>query len=520
MPRNSKANGRYYYDKKAADTAVEFFAKFLTHVKGEWGGHPFKLDKWQVDEIIKPIFGWKRADGTRKYRRVYIEIPRKNGKTTLAAGLGVILTVADQEPGAEVYSAAADRDQAAISFNIAREMVEANTVLSGMCEVYRRSIVVPGTASSYHVLSADAPTKHGKNSHGIIFDELHAQPNRLLYDVLKTSMGSRRQPLMVMLTTAGYDRTSVCWEEHEYALRVKEGLVKDESYLPVIYAATEEQDWTSPKVWAFANPGLGKSVKKEFLQEECDRAKESPAYQNTFRRLYLNQWTEQCERWIDMAVWDENNDPPQIEDRAECFMGLDLASTADTTALALCFPNDDGGYSFRHYFFVPEECVAGRSKKQQGQYDDWCRQEYMIMTDGNVCDYEVVKAKILELSDRYDVREIAYDRWNATQIVTQLTDEGAPMVPFGQGYASMGAPTKEWERLVRDRMLRHGGNPVLRWHMSNCAVRQDPAGNLKPAKDKSADKIDGVVAGIMALGRAIVQPNETSVYEQRGVISL
>ena len=267
----------------------EFFEKFLHHVKGEWAGDAFVLGDWERDRIIRPLFGWKRPDGTRKYRKFYGEMGRKQGKSTIGAGHGLYLLFSDNEPGSEVFSLAADRDQASVIFDIARQMAEMEPELKSRCEIYRRSIVVPKTQSSYHVLSADAPSKHGKNSHGILFDELHAQPDRELYDVMKSSMGARRQPLMIMFTTAGYDRTSVCWEEHEYAERVAEDPALDPSYLPLIYAVDEKDDWTDPETWAKANPNLGISVKLSYLEEECRRAKDSPAYQNTFRRLYLSQ---------------------------------------------------------------------------------------------------------------------------------------------------------------------------------------------------------------------------------------
>ena len=294
----------FHYDREEAERAVDFFSRFLTHIKGEWAGRPLKLSPWQADEVIRPLFGWRRPDGTRRYRMAYIEVPRKQGKSTLGAGIGLYLTFADGEPGAEIYSAASDRDQAAIVFDLGRQMVEQSPNLLKRSETYRRSIVVPATASSYKVLSAEAYSKHGLNAHGIIFDELHAQPNRDLWDVLTTSTGARRQPLVVAITTAGWDRNSICWEQHEYAERVRDGIIEDPTFLPVLYNA-EGLDWQTPEAWAKACPSLGVTVQPEFLAAECKKAQEIPGFQNTFRRLYLNEWTQQAARWLDMATWDE-----------------------------------------------------------------------------------------------------------------------------------------------------------------------------------------------------------------------
>lgn len=503
--------GKFWYDKKAAEFVVDFFTQFCKHVKGPMAGQPFVLDKWQADKIIRPLFGWKRvSDNTRRYRRCYIEIPRKSGKSTLVAGLGNYLLTADGEMGAEVYSAAGDRDQAAIVFDVARSMVEASPALKKRVESFRRSMVFHSTGSSYKVLSADAPSKHGLNASAILFDELHTQPNRELWDVLTTSTGARSQPLVIAITTAGYDRHSICWEQHDYAVKVLTGIIQDDSFLAVIYAADEKDDWTDPKVWAKANPGLGKSITLEYLQNEAKRAAEVPAYQNTFRRLHLNQWTEQETRWIDMAVWERNElsvNPDELEGR-ECFGGLDLASTTDIAAFNLTFPPKapDERWKTLWWFWVPEEGIAIRSKKDRVPYDIWERDGFITATEGNITDYDVIRRDIVKLKELYNIKEIAYDRWNATQLTTQLEGDGFTMVPFGQGFASMAAPTKELLGLLTGDRIAHGNNPVAKWMASNVTVRTDPAGNQKPDKGKSTEKIDGIVAEIMALGRAMVQP--------------
>lgn len=503
--------GKYWYDEAEADRIVQFFAVHCKHVKGPMAGQPFVLDAWQEKEIIRPLFGWKRvSDNTRRYRRVYVEIPRKNGKSTVIAGLGIVLLTADREQGAEVYSAAADRDQAAIVFDVAKSMVEASPSLSSRIKSFRRSMTVESTGSSYKVLSADAPTKHGLNASAILFDELHAQPNRELWDVLTTSTGARKQPLVIAITTAGYDRHSICWEQHEYAIKVRDGIIEDDSFLPVIYAVDEKSDWQNPKVWAKANPGLGKSITLEYLEAEAKRAAEVPAYQNTFRRLHLNQWTEQETRWLDMAVWERNSEPVELEDLAgrDCFAGLDLASTTDIAALCLVFPPKEETEKWKAFwrFWVPDEGIHKRALKDRVPYDQWEREAWITATEGNITDYEVIRRDINELQTKVNIREIAYDRWNATQLTTQLEGDGFVMVPFGQGFASMAAPTKELLGLLTGDRMQHGTNPVARWMASNVTVRTDPAGNQKPDKGKSTEKIDGIVAEIMALGRAMTQP--------------
>lgn len=502
--------------------AIDFCELYLRHAKGEWSGQKIVLSDWERD-FLRKLFGTLRPDGTRQYRKAFLFIPRKNGKTTLGAAIGLYLLLADKEPGAEIYSIAADRDQAAIMFEIARAMVENEPRLAKRCEVYRRSIVVPSTGSAYHVLSADAPTKHGKNSHGVLFDELHAQPNRDLYDVMKTSMGSRRQPLFLMVTTAGFDRQSVCYEEYQYACKVRDGIIADDTYLPVIYEVAPDADWTDENVWKQANPGLGTSPKLEFLREECARAKESPSYQNTFRRLYLNQWTEQDIRWIDVATWDacdEKFDPADLRGRP-CFIGLDLASTTDIAAEALLFPPDEDEQIWRVIwrFFVPADNLRKRVQRDRVPYDVWERQGIVEATPGNIIDYDIIRQRILQDIETYDVREIVYDRWGATQLVTQLQGDGCKCVPFGQGFASMSAPTKELEKLILGRLIAHNGNPAAKWMIGNVTVKGDAAGNLKPDKGKSTEKIDGIVALIMGIGRAQASVSG-SIYNKRGLIAI
>lgn len=513
----------FVYDEAAAERALAFFRECLVHVKGEFAGQPLALDEWQADRIIRPAFGMKRrADGARQYRTIYCCVPRKNGKSSLGAGLALYLLAADGEAGAEVYSCAADREQARVVFDVAKAMRLESAELRKRTRAYKNAIVYLATGSSYKVISADADTKHGFNAHAVIFDELHAQPNRKLYDVMVTSMGARRQPLMIFLTTAGYDRHSICWEVHEYALKVRDGIIDDPTFLPVIFAADDEAPWDDVATWTAANPGLGRSIKLDALEREAAKARESVAYQNTFRRLHLNQWTAQAERAIDMDRWNACAGPADLAELRgrRCYAGLDLASTSDIAALVLDFPDDEHGHIVVPRFWVPAENARKRAQRDRVPYPEWIQQGLITATPGNVIDYDVIRADINALGQQVDIAEIAIDRWNATQLATQLEGDGFTVVLFGQGFASMAAATKELLRIIAAGDLAHGGHPVLRWMASNLAVKQDAAGNLKPDKATSGEKIDGIVALCMALGRAIVQPDHASVYDTRGVVDL
>lgn len=501
--------------------AERFFDRMLVHIEGPLSGRPFVLESWQRS-IVREVFG-RKVGKLRQYRKLYLEVPRGNGKSTFAAGLALYLLAVDGEQSAKVYSAAADRQQAGIVFETAEKMVKASPFLSSRIRPYRnRTMDYDATGSKYIVLSSDAYTKHGLNPHGIVFDELHAQPNRELYDVLNTAMGKRAQPLMVMITTAGYDRNSICWEQHEYALKVATGVIVDPTFYAAIFAAGEGDEWTSPATWAKANPNYGVSVKPSFLEQECKVALESPAYQNTFRRLYLNQWTQQETRWIDMTAWDGCDGAlPDLSGR-RCYAGLDLASTTDIAALVLAFlPEREGEPLYLlPFFWIPEDNAIERERRDRAPYLTWARQGHIEMTPGNVIDYAYIRRRLNELAETYQIAEVAYDPWNATQLSIQLQEDGIAMVEMRQGFASLSGPSKELLRLVLSGGVAHGGNPVLRWMADNVTAKTDPAGNVKPDKGKSTNKIDGIVAAVMAIGRASVGTNNSSVYEERGVLAL
>ena len=497
-----------HFDEGRAERAVRFFENILVHTKGRWAGEPFKLADWQREEIIEPLFGTVNDDGARSYRSSYLEVARKNGKSELAAGIALYLLLADGEEGAEIYGAACDREQASIVFRVAADMVRRSPVLSKKCKVIdsRKTITVPSTGSFYRAIPAEAAGAHGYNAHGIIFDELHAQPNRDLWDVLTTSTGAREQPLVFAITTAGFDRQSICWEMHEYARKVIEGVVDDPSFFPWIKSTPEEADWTDESIWHVANPGLGDFRDIDEMRTMARRAKETPALENTFRRLYLSQWTQSETRYIPMDKWAATAGVVDFEALRgrECYAGLDLATVNDVAALVLVFPphGESDLYKILPFFWVPEDNMHERVRRDRVPYDVWERQGFITATPGNVIDYAFIRAKMNELADIFYIREVAFDRWGAQKIQTELQDDGFTLAQFGQGFVSMNSPTKELLKLVLEERLHHGNNPVLRWMCDNLVVRLDPAGNVKPDKEKSTEKIDGMVALIMALDRA------------------
>lgn len=515
------------FDTETATRALQFFPMCLRHVKGHLGGDPFELEPW-LQSITANIFGWKRADGTRRFRECFLYVPRKNAKTFWSAGMVLYMMVQDDEPGAELYSAAADREQASLVYAHAKGMVQQEPELARRIQIYDavKSLVYHEKGSSYKVLSADAQTKHGFNSHLVVVDELHAHRNGELVEVLKTSMGARRQPLLLYTTTADYARESICNDTLDYARKVRDGIVEDRGFLPVIYEApkvcmnvdTIAGSWRDKKVWAIANPNLGKSISLEFLQAECKRAQEQPSFLNSFLRLYLNIQTQQDMAWLDMEQWRACAGVVNEQDLlgAPCWAGFDLASTSDLIALVLYFPENDHAVS--SYFWAPEDTIRKRTAKGFTDYQTWQRQGFLRSTPGNVADYDIIRAELYEIAEKFDLQTLALDRWNATEMATQLQGNGLNVVLFGQGFASMSGPSRELERLVASRQLMHGNNPVLSWCASNVHSEQDAAGNIKPSKAKSSQKIDGIVALCMALGVAMTREvSRGSVYETRGI---
>ncbi len=520
--------GDCWFDPDAGQRVIDFFHELLTHVKGAQAGKPFRLERWQ-QAIVANLFGWKRPDGYRRYREAFIFVPRKNGKTPLAAGICLFVLFCDNEPGAEIYSAAADKDQASKLYEYAVGMVRNEPVLQQRARIYegygQRSIVYDAENSSYKVLSSDAHTKHGGNTHLALVDELHAQPSCDLLDVIETSTASedRKQPLLIEITTSDFERESICNEKHAYASNVRDGVINDPTFLPVIYEAPRDADYTDPKVWAAANPNLGVSVSREYMERQSRKAKDSPRFRNTFKRLHLNVRTEQAVLWIPMEKWDAITAPVDPEElRGQpCYAGLDLASSSDLTAFTLLFPQEDG-FKVLPFFWCPADVVEQRKKRERLLYQQWIDRGLIRTTEGDTTDYAVVRRDINELADLYGIQEIAVDRiFQGAQLAGELQGDGFEVISFGQGFLSMAAPTLEFERLIKAGKLEHGGHPVLRWMAAGAAVEEDAAGNIKPTKAKSSRKIDGIVTTIMALGRSMVADIDGgSVYEQRGLTTI
>lgn len=515
------------YTKSAADAAVNFIG-CLRHTKGEWYGQSFELIDWQ-EQIIRDLFGTLKPNGYRQFNTAYIEIPKKQGKSELAAAVALLLTCGDYEHGGEVYGCASDRQQASIVFDVAVEMVEQCPALKQRIKpiLSQKRLVYKPLNSFYQVLSAEAYTKHGLNVHGVVFDELHAQPGRQLFDVMTHGSGdARKQPLYFLITTAGNDPHSICYEVHQKAQDILAGRKIDPSFYPVIYGAAEDADWTDPKVWRKANPSIGITVEEEKIRAACESARQNPAEENLFRQLRLNQWVKQSVRWMPMEKWDACSfpaDPERLRGRV-CYGGLDLSSTTDITAFVLVFPPEgaEGRYEVLPFFWLPEDNLPMRVARDHVPYDIWQKQGHLYTTEGNVVHYGFIERWIDELGQKYNIREIAFDRWGATQMVQNLEGLGFTVVPFGQGYRDMSPPTKELMRLTLDKKLAHGGHPVLRWMMDNIHVRTDPAGNIKADKERSTEKVDGAIATIMALDRAIRNQGltGTSVYDERGILIL
>jgi len=510
------------FDEEKANNAVKFINS-LKHTKAPFYGKPFELIEWE-DKIIRDIFGTLNPDGSRQYRTAFIEIAKKNGKTELGAAIALLMLAADNEMGAEIYSAAVNREQAGQVFDVSAEMVRQSKTLSKHLKIIdsRRRIVFYDTNSYYQVLSADVPSKHGNNPHGVIFDELHAQRTRELWDVLTFDADiTRVQPLLFVITTAGYDRNSICYEQYDYAKKVKLGIIIDPTFYPAIYELDEGDNWEDENNWIKANPSLGVTFSIDKIRKAYKKAKEIPANENLFKRFRLNQWTSQETKWMQIEKWDESDgevEPDKLKGKI-CYGGLDLSSTSDLSAFVMIFPIEDV-YKVIPVFFIPADNIEQRVRKDNVPYDVWIRQGYIITTPGNVIDYKFIEDIIYRYAKEFEIEEIAYDPWNATMLTQRLADSGLTMVEVRQGFASMSAPTKQLETLILQKKIHHGGNPVLRWMFDNIMVKQDATGNLKPDKEKSKEKIDGIVGLIMAIDRAMRNKNETSVYETRGLRSI
>lgn len=488
---------------ESASTRAVRLINNLTHT-GDYAGRPFTLRPWQEKQIIRPLFS-TGPDRVRVYRTCLLMLPRKNGKTELAAAIAIYCLLFDGKTGGEIYLAAADREQAGKVFGAIVAMLRADPELLAEVEIVesQKRIVHPGSGSFIKAISAEAYSKHGFNASVILYDELHAAPNRELFDVLATSQGARVDPLLIAISTAGYDRHSILYELYAHAKRVIADPSIDPTFLPIIFEAPAGADWKDERVWKGANPALGDFRSIEDMRILARRAAEIPAQENSFRRLFLNQWTEQADRWIAIEAWDacRVSAPAPFTGR-RCYVGLDLSSTADLTAAVGVYPDPEGpGFDVRVAVFCPEDKIRDRSVRDRVNYTEWARQGLIVPTPGNVVDYERVRATLNAWGEDSEILEIAFDPWNATDLVTRLQGDGFPCVPIRQGFAQLSAPTKALEKAILSKALRHDGHAVLRWTVGNVAIETDAAGNLKPSKKLSTERIDPVVALVMAVDR-------------------
>lgn len=506
------------WDAEDAQFAISFF-KLLKHSKGKWGGQDFDLSPWQ-EFIVGSLFGWKRKDGTRRFRIAYCEIPRKNGKSTLASGVGLLLLIADNEAGAEIFSCATKRDQARLTHSEAKRMVKASKSLSKRVRVYKDNLSIDRTNSKYEPLGADADSLDGLNPHGIICDEVHAWKSRDLWDVLDTARGAREQPLTLAVTTAGSNQDSICGELHQFSKQVLEGFAEDDGHFAFICTIDEGDDWTDPKSWAKANPNLGVSISLAYLKEQLPKAKASIAAANAFKRLYLNIWTRTINGWLDMEAW--NVCGKTTFDRAElrgrdCFGGLDLASTNDIAAFSLVFPwdTDRGKPVWRclPFFWVPQNGHTNRERRLREILHPWAQAGFVKETEGDEIDFGVIETDIAELSREFNVLDIAFDPYNATKTSQNLQAEGLTVTKFVQNITNYNEPSQALEAAIVEGRFHHNNHPVLRWMAGNTASVTDGRGYIMPSRKKSLNKIDGIPATIMAMGKAMFHEDATPTLE-------
>lgn len=516
-----------HFDRDAAQHRLDFYG-FCKHSKGKWAGQILQPEPWQAF-VDWNVFGWKNADGTRRFRTVYAAVARKNGKSTQLAATGLYLAFFDSEPGAEVYTAATKYEQACIIHSESTRMVKASSSLRGMINVFKNTLTCEAHAQKYVPLGQDSATSDGLNVSAALIDEYHAHPDAGMYDVLKTGMGSRRQPLMYVITTAGFEKGYPCYEMEGRVKRILEGLEEDDTLFGILYTQDEGDAWDDKSTWVKANPNIDVSIFMKNLEDDFKEAYSMPSKQNNFKTKHLNIWTEAETRWITGEAWKQNADPVDADGLAGrlCFAALDLSTTIDLTALVLCFPPDGDGdkYRFLYRFFIPQDGIHDRTVKEKFDYETMVRNGFITATPGNVVDYDFIKAQIYEDVKRYDIRELAYDPWNATSIITDIQNEiGATCVEFRQGFASMSPACKDFERKVLGGKLATGGNPVMNWMISCVEVVSDPAGNIKlvkPDRGKTGKHIDGVVASVMALNRAVKNEGDgPSIYETEELLIL
>lgn len=492
-----------YFDEEKGMRAVNFFS-LLKHYKGRYQGQPFHLLPWQAF-FIYCLFGWMRGDNTRRFRYSYLKVSRKNGKTTLASGICLYGLIADGEKGAEIYTSATTRDQASICFKDAKEIINADANLKSLVQVWTGAITIEANASSMKPVSSEAGNLDGLNPHFALVDEYHAHKNDEVFNVMKSGMGSRAQPLHLTITTAGFNKTSPCFTYEKTCQEILQGIKEDDSQFAIMYDLDKEDDYLDEKVWIKANPSLGHTPSFEFLQQEVIQAKNNPTQLVNLLTKNFNQWTDSSSTWIEDSRWMQCIIPDHIDDdylrTLKCLGGIDLSSTRDVTAFSKVWIDErEGKYYTKTTYYLPEESMLARVKKDGVRYDVWVEAGWIKVTPGNTIDHRFIKSDIMRDMDLYQLEKISFDRWNSDQLVIYLTEEGVEMVPYGQGFVSMSAPSKKLETMIYQSEILHDGNPVTRWMLSNVELTTDPAGNIKPDKKKSSEKIDGIVSTVMALG--------------------
>ena len=506
----------------AAKHAIDFVQSLCRYTEGKWAGKPFILLPWQR-ALVGNLYGWIRPDGTRRYRQAHILIPRKAGKTELAAALALYHLLADDEPTPEVVGIARDRSQAKLCLKRACRMVEQEPLLKQRAEVYVNRLVAPQTHGAYKVLSADAPSAHGLNVSACIADEIHAMENRRdLWEAVMTSMGARRQPLMVSITTAGVLRESLEHDLFQYALRICERTIDNPAFLPCLHYAETDADWSKEKTWRQANPSLGHTSTIDWYREEAKRAHDQPSYESPFRTYYLCQHITAAQRWIRMSDWDKCKEELDMASLKglPCYLGVDLAQTSDLTSISAVWIDGDK-IIVRNWNFAPEVGAAIRSRRDGVPYLEWSRRGWLTLTEGDTTDYSFVVKQIEMLVKEHRVRLIAYDPYNAQNLAQDLEAKGMNVVRVPQSYLNLSTPTRMWERAVTGGKLSHDGNPVLAWAMSNTVLDHDASENPRPSKRKSVERIDPVVASMIAIAASLHDEKQAnSIYEERGLIWL
>lgn len=498
----------YKFDVDLANRYLDFF-NLLKHSKGELAGQPIHLELWQCFRIGS-VFGWVHKEtGLRRFFEAYHQVPRKNGKSTEAAGVGVELLTIDGEQGAEVYSAATKKDQARIIFDEAKRMVNASSHIKRHINIYQTNMSMPMSNSKFEPLSSDANSLDGLNIHGGIIDELHAHKTRDVYDVLVTATGARKQPLIWIVTTAGFNTNGICYEKYEYSVKVLKGVIEDDRFFCYIAQADENDDPFDENTWIKANPNIGVSCSLEDLRTKAKQAKEIPAALTNFMVKHLNMWVNAETAWMNMQKYKEceeansDFDISQLEGE-RCFCGVDLSATTDITSVNLEFPLHDGRYAWINHCFLPEDGILEKERRDKVPYTAWAREGYITLTPGPTIDYEWIQSYIMEMGKKYQIQEIDYDPWNSTQFANNLMNEGFECVEIRQGFKTLSEPIKDVEKLILEKRLITFNNPVLRFAISNAVPSLDPAGNIKLDKSKASKRIDPIIAGVTSHVRAML----------------